>query len=91
MVRFIIVSTPVKLFTRIIARCCHHSSTVHLSFLLFSLIHHLFSMSIDDGGYPIGTNIEVRKVSSSDWNEPWSRQVRPTIRHPEHQEDDKDK
>lgn len=47
-------------------------------------------MSIDDGGYPIGTNIEVRKVSSSDWNEPWSRQVRPTIRHPEYQEDDKD-
>lgn len=40
-------------------------------------------MSIDDGGYPIGTNIEVRKVSSSDWNEPWSRQVRPTIRHPD--------
>lgn len=90
MVRFVIPNALVDLFTRIIARCCHHPSIVHLSFLLFPLIHYLFSMSIDDGGYPIGTNIEVRKVSSSDWNEPWSRQVRPTIRHLEYQEDDKD-
>ena len=47
-------------------------------------------MSIDDGGYPIGTNIEVRKVSSSDWNEPWNRQVRLPIRRVEfHLEDQK--
>lgn len=32
-------------------------------------------MSIDDGTYPLGSNSEALRVSSSDWNDQWERQV----------------